>query len=84
MVISQYLSTLARYDADYDVRDRSRFLHSLLRGVHAEGHGSVSDQVEEDTDVGGVVLRREQVRLILQGKRDLVMKQAVDGTRDSL
>ncbi|CAD6583371.1 MAG: AP-3 complex subunit beta [Tremellales sp. Tagirdzhanova-0007] len=71
LVISQYLSTLARYDADYDVRDRSRFLHSLLRGVHAEGHGSVSDQVEEDTDVGGVVLRREQAVDGSSGKFDI-------------
>ena len=65
------------------MRDRSRFLHSLLRGVRAEGDGSAPDQVEEDTDVGGVVLRREQVKLILQGKKDLVLQQTVDGTRDS-
>ena len=83
LLISQYLFTLARYDADYDVRDRARFLHALLRGVRNEkvtksdGHGHGDDEAispedeKEEEDVGGVVLRREQVKVILLGKRQV-------------
>jgi AP-3 complex subunit beta len=61
----QYLFTLARWDADYDVRDRARFLAALLRGVReVEGEGV-------DEDVGGVTLRREQARVVLLGKREV-------------
>lgn len=61
----QYLFNLARWDADYDVRDRARFLVALLRGVReVEGEG-----VEEH--VGGVTLRREQARVVLLGKREV-------------
>lgn len=67
---SQYLLTLARYDQDYDIRDRSRFLNALLRGVKDEKHLNPSDNStdeaeEEETDMGGVVLRREQVKVVL-------------------
>ena len=72
--ISLYLASLARYDADYDVRDRSRFLHALLRGVRDENR-SVNEEdtegaVETEEDMGGVILRREQVRVVLLGKRE--------------
>ncbi|CAK9781254.1 ARM repeat-containing protein [Cutaneotrichosporon oleaginosum] len=61
----QYLFTLARWDADYDVRDRARFLAALLRGVReVEGEGV-------DEDVGGVTLRSEQARVVLLGKREV-------------
>ncbi|KAL7419579.1 AP-3 complex subunit beta [Cryptotrichosporon argae] len=74
---SQYLFFLARYDADYDVRDRARFLHALLRGVlhdkeaAAADAGREADEAEE-VDVGGVVLRREQVKVVLLGQREAV------------
>lgn len=86
LLISQYLSTLARYDADYDIRDRSRFLHALLRGVRAEKDGSAepNGDVEEETDVGGVVLRREQVRLVMLGRREQADVQALHGMHGML
>lgn len=64
--LSQYLFTLARYDSDYDVRDRARFLAALLRGVREE---KIGDEQADDEDVGGVTLRREQVKVVLLGHR---------------
>ncbi|KIR70711.1 AP-3 complex subunit beta [Cryptococcus deuterogattii CA1014] len=67
-LLAQYLFMLARYDADYDVRDRARFLNALLRGVREEkpvnGSSANSPLVDEkhEQDTGGVVLRREQVK----------------------
>lgn len=73
--MTKYLFGLARYDADYDVRDRGRFLYALLRGVRADKNtaangaiasGEADDHEEEDEeDLGGVVLRREQVKVVL-------------------
>lgn len=78
-LLAQYLFMLARYDLDYDVRDRGRFLHALLRGVRDEkkaisGQDSTDDD-EEDEDQGGVVLRREQVGVVLLGKRQALDDQ---------
>lgn len=61
-LFTQYLFNLARYDANYDVRDRARYLAVLLRGVREDA---------EDQDTGGVTLRREQVRVVLLGKREV-------------
>ena len=55
---------------DYDVRDRSRFLHALLRGVRSEQQEG-TDGGEEEADTGGVILRREQVGVVLLGKRQV-------------
>jgi AP-3 complex subunit beta len=79
LIISQYLSTLARYDAEYDVRDRSRFLHALLRGVRVEKDGDVEENGDDEDELGGVVLRREQVRLVMLGKRESADTQAFQG-----
>lgn len=65
--LSQYLFTLARYDQDYDIRDRARFLGALQRGIKDEKAAKVSEEDEED--VGGVVLRREQVKVVLLAQR---------------
>jgi AP-3 complex subunit beta len=65
--LSQYLFTLARYDQDYDIRDRARFLGALQRGIKDEKASSIEN--EEDEDVGGVVLRREQVKVVLLAQR---------------
>jgi AP-3 complex subunit beta len=61
--LAKYVFALARYDRNYDVRDRGRMLQQLLVGV-------VPDIVATDAqDVGGVVLRRAQVRVVLfEGK----------------
>ncbi|TXT12874.1 hypothetical protein VHUM_01275 [Vanrija humicola] len=66
---SQYLFTLARYDHNFDVRDRARFLNGLLRGVREEKQ--LEEGIEdEEQDAGGVTLRREQVKVVLLGKRE--------------
>ena len=79
LLVAQYLFTLARYDADYDVRDRARFLHALLRGVRDEKKAATDETAtnETDEDLGGVVLRREQVSVILLGKRQADDEQAI-------
>jgi AP-3 complex subunit beta len=61
--LAKYVFALARYDRNYDVRDRGRMLQQLLVGV-------VPKIVATDAqDVGGVVLRRAQVRVVLfEGK----------------
>jgi len=61
--LAKYVFALARYDRNYDVRDRGRMLQQLLVGV-------VPNIVATDAqDVGGVVLRRAQVRVVLfEGK----------------
>ena len=61
--MAKYVFALARYDRNYDVRDRGRMLQQLLVGV-------VPNIVATDAqDVGGVVLRRAQVRVVLfEGK----------------
>lgn len=69
---TQYLFNLARYDANYDVRDRARFLAALLRGVREGVEGG------DDEDTGGVTLRREQVRVVLLGKRDVPTATVAD------
>lgn len=61
--LAKYIFALARYDQNYDVRDRGRMLQQLLVGV-------VPNVAATDAqDVGGVVLRRAQVRVVLfEGK----------------
>jgi len=65
-LLARYVFSLARYDQDYDVRDRARTLSSLLASIAPILRPSGDDYME---DQGGVVLRREQVRVILfEGK----------------
>lgn len=66
-LLARYVFSLARYDQDLDVRDRARFLSSLLAGVTPSLQPQSEDEPYEDA--GGVVLRREQVRMVLfEGK----------------
>src|SRR6266702_8588101 len=61
--LGKYVFALARYDRNYDVRDRGRMLQQLLAGV-VPGIGAADAR-----EVGGVVLRRAQVRIVLfEGK----------------
>ncbi|KAH9846240.1 adaptin N terminal region-domain-containing protein [Lenzites betulinus] len=65
-LLYRYTLSLAQYDLDYDVRDRARMLRALLAGVTAGLYGEADDERE---DVGGVVLRREQIKVVLfEGK----------------
>lgn len=82
-----YLTTLARYDATYEVRDRARFLRGLLSsaGVGVMTEGARVELEEEDfrrgvaaEEQGGTVpqaqggLTAQQVRKILfDGKNTL-------------
>jgi AP-3 complex subunit beta len=66
-LLSQYVFSLARYDTSYDVRDRAKMIASLLSGISP----SVFPGYLEERS--GVVLRREQVRLVLfEGKSGAV------------
>lgn len=67
-LLARYAFSLARYDLDYDVRDRGRFLSSLLVGVDG---GVYKDGNEEDAVEihDGVILRTQQVKHVLfEGK----------------
>jgi AP-3 complex subunit beta len=76
--LSQYLFTLARYDQDYDIRDRARFLNALQRGVKDE-KTTITD---EEEDVGGVVLRREQVKVVLLSQQGHTDEEFVKAGQD--
>ena len=60
-LLGRYVLTLARYDQDYDVRDRARLIISLLMGVVPNLLGDEGDKGGH----GGVILRREQVKMVL-------------------
>lgn len=70
-LLARYVFSLARYDLDYDVRDRARTMGSLLTGVvPALRPGAVEDGDFVD-EQGSVVLRREQVkRVLFEGKAE--------------
>ncbi|KAJ7178612.1 adaptin N terminal region-domain-containing protein [Mycena crocata] len=70
-LVGGYVFSLAKYDLNYDVRDRARMVMSLLSGL---GLSEVVGTKDPDQDSrGGVILRREQVRLVLfDGKLGVV------------
>ena len=75
--LAKYVFALARYDRNYDVRDRGRMLQQLLAGV-VPGIGAADAK-----EVGGVVLRRAQVRVVLfEGKEDAAAAAAQDDDND--
>lgn len=76
-LLNRYVLSLARYDLNFDVRDRARMLGSLLSGVTSVLH---SDE-DGHEDQGGVVLRREQVKMVLfEGKQDVSLDTGIPGT----
>jgi AP-3 complex subunit beta len=88
ILLARYVLTLARYDEDWDVRDRGRVLGSLLVGVVAgvvssneeEGTGEHWVNEEQEGRPGGVVLRREQVmRVLFEGKTGTIEEEAIVG-----
>lgn len=61
--------SLARYDLDYDVRDRARFLTSLLTGVNGGISGGSGNDEEDAAVQEGVILRAPQViHVLFEGK----------------
>ncbi|EPQ54294.1 hypothetical protein GLOTRDRAFT_62844 [Gloeophyllum trabeum ATCC 11539] len=82
-MLAQYVFSLARYDMNFDVRDRARMLSALLGGVVPglmKGAGEEGDVME---DRGGVVLRREQVRLVLFEGKEVGQEGDFAGVDDS-
>jgi AP-3 complex subunit beta len=77
--LGKYVFALARYDRNYDVRDRGRMLQQLLAGV-VPGIGAVDAR-----EIGGVVLRRAQVRIVLfEGKESAAVEHAHADSRERL
>ncbi|THH26301.1 hypothetical protein EUX98_g7887 [Antrodiella citrinella] len=73
-LLSRYVLSLARYDLNFDVRDRARSIASLLAGVTNTSSVSLYPDEENgyEEKYAGVVLRREQVRMVLfEGKQDV-------------
>ncbi|KAG7450937.1 uncharacterized protein BT62DRAFT_984252 [Guyanagaster necrorhizus] len=69
-LLNQYIFLLARYDTNYDVRDRARILSSLLSGIDSSIPVTNADAPSERE---GVVLRREQVKMVLfEGKAGVI------------
>lgn len=89
IALTRYTFALARYDINYDVRDRGRVLHALLAGVapSLEQFTAVpttwedaASEAERARSRGGVVLRREQVRVVLfEGKSGVVEREQYSG-----
>ncbi|KAG0708083.1 adaptin N terminal region-domain-containing protein [Suillus ampliporus] len=86
VLLARHVLTLARYDEDWDVRDRARMLGALLVGAVAgvvssngeEGVGEQWDKEEQAGRTAGVVLRREQVmRVLFEGKAGTIEEEAV-------
>ena len=73
-LLNRYVLSLARYDANFDVRDRARMLGALLSGVTSTlGEEGLQEQ-------GGVILRREQVKMVLfEGKQDVSLDTTTYG-----
>ena len=71
-----YCFNLARFDQDYDVRDRGRLLSTLLSDIcpilkegSTPGGESLGAEELESLAQGTITLRREQIRMVLlQGK----------------
>ena len=83
-LLQAYVLQLARYDEDFDVRDRGRFCKALTNRVDGaistvaltESEREVGSANDEDKDseeterLGGVVLRRNQVlHILFEGKQ---------------
>jgi len=83
-VLSRYVFSLARYDTDYDVRDRARTLGSLLAGVFPALRAGTGEENFPEAQ-GGVVLRREQVKVVLfEGKAEFSEHAMVSVENDFL
>lgn len=89
LLLAQHVLTLARYDEDWDVRDRARMLRALLIGAVAGVMGNDDDEGmrgkwnnEEQSGRPGVVLRREQVtRVLFEGKTGTIEEELVADAR---
>lgn len=80
-LVSRYVFSLARYDMDYDVRDRARTLGSLLAGVASVLRAGMDKEEDATEEQGGVILRRQQVKVVFfEGKAEFPQSEAQPGT----
>ena len=73
--LTSYVLALARWDSSYDVRDRGRWLSGLVRGFlkSEDSEKGEDEDAEGDDGKAGVILRPEQVRVVLfEGKAGTV------------
>ncbi|RXW18134.1 hypothetical protein EST38_g7717 [Candolleomyces aberdarensis] len=83
LLVKYVVFGLARYDSHWDVRDRARLVWGLVKGLVDKFLGDG----EGANEVGGVVLRREQVRVVLfEGKAGGFVdgEQGAEGGRAAL
>ena len=73
-LLGRYALTLARYDQDYDVRDRARLISTLLMGVVPDVLGG---EERDEGEHGGVILRKEQVKMVLFEHKGAVKESSV-------
>ncbi|KAJ4001374.1 adaptin N terminal region-domain-containing protein [Lentinula boryana] len=77
-LLNRYVFSLARYDLNFDVRDRARVLSSLLAGITSTSLTS-DDGATPLEERGGVVLRSEQVKVILfNGKANITNNERTE------
>ncbi|EUC64965.1 adaptin amino-terminal region protein [Rhizoctonia solani AG-3 Rhs1AP] len=84
--LASYVLALAKWDTSYDVRDRARWISGLVRGFLKVDETQEGQEDEEKTEgESGVVLRPEQVRVVLfegkAGVADLPLWKEKDSTR---
>ncbi|KAJ3742155.1 adaptin N terminal region-domain-containing protein [Lentinula detonsa] len=79
-LLNRYVFSLARYDLNFDVRDRARMLSSLLAGITSTSLTS-DDGTTPLEERGGVVLRSEQVKVILfNGKANITNDERTENS----
>ncbi|KAJ3983109.1 adaptin N terminal region-domain-containing protein [Lentinula detonsa] len=79
-LLNRYVFSLARYDLNFDVRDRARMLSSLLAGITSTSLTS-DDGTTPLEERGGVVLRSEQVKVILfNGKANITNNERTENS----
>jgi len=77
-LLVQYVFSLARYDQNYDLRDRARMLSSLLGDLSPSPVNGAT--IEQQEPRSGVVLRREQILLVLfEGKSGVADVEDING-----
>lgn len=78
-----YCFNLARFDVDYDVRDRGRMLNVLLSDISpmlkeelSGTKGSNGDIEDEGIKRGVVTLRKQQIQMILMSGKEPAVEEA--------
>lgn len=86
-LLFQYILTLARYDLDYAVRDRARFLKGLLSsaGIGAEtGHVADVDSFNKGEEVEADTSNQEERKLFTVQQVKALLLESRGSASDSL